>query len=156
MQAAQPRRSFGLRIYTDRGPWPSYIHHRQPATQRHQEDLHRNITTVSANTALPARLALRHLLTVGSLKCRRRATRRIPVTLTACFLFLLPRFRHFGSSTFISGCYRPLRQVLRGQPRAYTPHFCLSVLYLYRKLRGTSAVLQTQVSLSLFLLELCS
>lgn len=121
-----------------------------------ESNLHRIITTVSANTALPARLALRHLLTVGSLKCRRRATRRIPVTLTACFLFLLPRFRHFGSSTFISGCYRPLRQVLRGQPRAYTPHFCLSVLYLYRKLRDTSAVLQTQVSLSLFLLELCS
>lgn len=49
--------------------------------------------------------------------------RRLPITLTACFLFLLPLFRHLRSSTFISGCHGPQsQQVLQGQRKAYIPH----------------------------------
>lgn len=76
--------------------------------QDHVWNLH-HITTLSVNNifSLPVSLPS-HLLVVGSMQCPRWATQRIPITLKACFLFLLPLFRHCGSSTFISGCYRPL------------------------------------------------
>lgn len=161
----QPRRSFRLEIYTDRGHWSSYIHHRQPEPQRHQEGARtasESFTTASAQHLLmpssPSRLPLRPSADCWQLGAPKTSRAEDSVTLTACVSFLLPLFRHFGSSAFTSGCHKPLTAGSTGRQRAHARHFCpLSYLSLHRHRGRFGALLQShRHGCLLFFLELCS
>ena len=75
--------------------------------------------------------------------------RWIPVTLTACFLFLLPVFICPRSSSFITGCCGPLsQQVVQGSWSVYLPHLFLSHPSLHRewrRFRDATSTAQTQI-----------
>lgn len=124
-----------------------------------RKDIRRSRTESETFTASPPRYLLIAFSPVPAhcpppadcwqLEVPKTGTRRTPVTLTAWFLLLLPGFRHFGSSAFIPGCYRPLTTG-SAAGAAKSPHSSLLPFYReLRKLRGTSA--DTGVSLFFFL-----